>query len=186
MGYLAAVKAQVKHALRVHEGEVRVWPPGENYFWICVASREFYHSLPEKVMQCPVVATILETSGDHVQTKTGRTQDDRAREAHEKPLKRWDKRFAHLPFLDRFSAEFEYDSQCYPDIDNAISGIAVHSCLSRRYIFMRKVPCITLAALFAYEGKTRSFADLYTQWACSRIIIKARNNRWTAGSKRQR
>ena len=175
MGYLATVKAQLKHALRVHQGEVRVWPPGANDSWMCVCPRAG-----------PRLATFLETSGNHVQTQAGKTQDDRAREAREKPLKRWEEKFAHLPWLDRFSATFQYDSQCSPDIDNAISGIAVHSLENRRYIFMRQVQCNTLAALFAYEGKTRSFADLYTQWASSRIIIKARNNRGTAGSKRQR
>jgi hypothetical protein len=158
-GYLSDVKAQLKHVLRVHQGEVRAWPPAEVDAWQPASS--------------PLVATFLESSGGHAQTKLAKTRDERVREHSQKPQKEWQKKFGGH-YIDAFSSRWQSNASCVPpDTDNAISGIAVRSS-SGKDIFLRESSCITLSALFAYRGTTSSYGDLYTEWANCKLVINAR------------
>ena len=144
---------QISGLLIKHCNEVRTWTLGPDH-WVAQRPRESFYETRA------YYGALLE------QTWIAPTIEERRQSGR----------------ADVFSEHYTTDGICHPDLDNAISTIAVWD-MDGSGVCTRSVPGITLAAVFNHYKDERGFDQIYKAWREGRVLQRAMKTRGTASGK---
>ena len=157
LGYSLSIP-QVFIKLIEHCGEVRTWQVGPDR-WIRLNDE--------------TLAGWKQLGGDHEQTSVEKTRE----------LRRAAARRDHEPQV--FSETCEAIG-CVPDLDNAISTLAVYDAVDPTKICIRQVRGITLADVFCHYVDDAPYEYLMTFWLEGKLLVRAISSAARKRARRER
>jgi len=163
------VQLQLKGKMTQYAGEVRSWPTSRPDKWrlMSVADDHLRSTRVGQFFRGTLIgATIQERVAERV--AAGGAQQD--------PI-----------FSNPLEPGWMAYNNCWPDLDNAISTLAVWDTRQEKINFGTRTVClreqygVTLAELFSEFGSTQTYRTIYEEWQKGKLLVRAKPTRGVRG-----